>query len=258
MKDITPQKLADLIRQSRCVVALTGAGISVESGIPDFRSKGGLWERFDPWEYATIQAFEKNPAKVWVMLKEMDGLLARARPNPAHLALAELEGRGSLAGIITQNVDNLHQAAGSKNVIEYHGNAHRFVCRNCRGYWPREALDFHATPLYCYCGGLIKPDVVFFGESIPDKALYAANSLAINCDLMLIIGTSAEVAPANILPEVAKNNGAVIVENNLEHTRLSLFLSDYFFPGPAGQVWPQVLQELGESQSPLSEAEPEE
>ncbi len=247
MNDITPHQLADLIRQSRRIVALTGAGISVESGIPDFRSKGGLWERFDPFEYATIYAFEKNPAKVWVMLKEMDGLLARARPNPAHYALAELEAGGHLNGIITQNVDNLHQAAGSKNVIEYHGNAHRFVCRNCRGCWPREALDFNATPLYCYCGGLIKPDVVFFGESIPDKALYAANSLAINCDLMLIIGTSAEVAPANILPEVAKNNGAIIVENNLEHTRLSLFLSDYFLPGPAGKVWPEVLQELRET-----------
>lgn len=247
MKDITPRQLADLIRHSRHIVALTGAGISVESGIPDFRSKGGLWERFDPWEYATIQAFEKNPAKVWVMLKEMDGLLARARPNPAHYALAELEAQGRLDGIITQNVDNLHQAAGSRKVIEYHGNAHRFVCLNCRGHWPREALDFNATPLYCYCGGLIKPDVVFFGESIPEKALYAANSLAINCDLMLIIGTSAEVAPANILPEVAKNNGAAIVENNLEHTRLSLFLSDYFLQGPAGRMWPQVLHELGKS-----------
>jgi NAD-dependent deacetylase len=247
MKDITPQELADLVGQSHRIVALTGAGISVESGIPDFRSKGGLWERFDPWEYATIHAFEKNPAKVWVMLKEMDGLLAQARPNPAHYALAELEAGGHLMGIITQNVDNLHQAAGSKNVIEYHGNAHRFVCLNCRGHWPRENLDFNATPLYCYCGGLIKPDVVFFGEAIPDKALYAANSMAINCDLMLIIGTSAEVAPANILPEVAKNNGATIVENNLEHTRLSLFLSDYFLQGSAGRMWPQVLQHLQET-----------
>ncbi len=244
MKDITPPQLADLIRRSKRVVALTGAGISVESGIPDFRSKGGLWERFDPWEYATIQAFEKNPAKVWVMLKEMDKILLNARPNPAHYALAELEARGYLMSVITQNVDNLHQAAGSQNVIEYHGNAHRFVCLACRGHWPREALDFAQTPLYCYCGGLIKPDVVFFGEAIPEAALYKANSLAINCDLMLIIGTSVEVAPANILPEVAKNNGAVIVENNLEHTRLSLYLSDYFLQGPAGKMWPLVLQHL--------------
>lgn len=245
MKDISPQELADLIRQSKRVVALTGAGISVESGIPDFRSKGGLWERFDPWEYATIHAFEKNPVKVWVMLKEMDDTLIKARPNAAHYVLAELEARGRLMGVITQNVDNLHQAAGSQKVIEYHGNAHRFVCRACRGHWPREALDFSATPLYCYCGGLIKPDVVFFGESIPEAALYAANSLAINCDLMLIIGTSAEVAPANILPEVAKNNGAVIVENNVEHTRLSLFLTNYFLNGPAAEVWPQVLKAIG-------------
>jgi NAD-dependent deacetylase len=245
MKDISPEKLADLINRSRLVVALTGAGISVESGIPDFRSQGGLWERFDPFEYATIHAFEKNPAKVWVMLKEMDRLLVRARPNPAHYALAELEARGHLLSIITQNVDNLHQAAGSRNVIEYHGNAHRFVCLACRGHWPRQALDFGQTPLYCYCGGLIKPDVVFFGEAIPEAALYKANALAISCDLMLIIGTSAEVAPANILPEVAKNNGAVIVENNLEHTRLSLFLSDYFLRGPAGELWPRVLKCLG-------------
>lgn len=242
MKDITPQELADLIRQSRRAVALTGAGISVESGIPDFRSKGGLWERFDPWEYATIQAFERNPAKVWVMLKEMDQLIRGARPNPAHYALAELEARGHLLGVITQNVDNLHQAAGSKNVIEYHGNAHRFVCRACRGQWPREALDFEQTPLYCYCGGLIKPDVVFFGEAIPEEAMYRANDWAINCDLMLVIGTSGEVAPANILPEVAKNNGAIIVENNLEHTRLSLYLTDYFLRGPAGKVWPEVVK----------------
>ena len=245
MNDITSQQLADLIRRSHRIVALTGAGISTESGIPDFRSKGGLWERFDPWEYATIHACEKNPAKVWVMLKEMDKIVRDARPNPAHYALAKLEDRGRLMSVITQNVDNLHQAAGSQSVIEYHGNAHRFVCLVCRGHWPREALDFGQTPLYCYCGGLIKPDVVFFGESIPEAALYKANALALNCDLMLIIGTSAEVAPANILPEVAKNNGAVIVENNLEHTRLSLYLSDYFLHGPAGEVWPLVLEELG-------------
>lgn len=246
MKEIRPQELAEIIKGSKKALALTGAGISVESGIPDFRSKGGLWERFDPWEYATIHAFERNPAKVWVMLKEMDRLLIRARPNPAHYALAELEAKGHLMGVITQNVDNLHQAAGSQKVIEYHGNAHRFVCVKCRGHWPREALDFSQTPLYCYCGGLIKPDVVFFGESIPEAAMFAANAWAINCDLMLIIGTSGEIAPANILPEVAKNNDAIIVENNLTHTRLSRYLSDYFLRGPAGELWPKVLQHLQE------------
>ena len=120
-KEITPPELAGIIRRHPRVVALTGAGISVESGIPDFRSPGGLWERFDPMEYAHIQAFRRHPAKVWQLLKEMDDTITGARPNPAHYALAELEARGFLLGIITQNVDNLHQAAGSKRVVEYHG-----------------------------------------------------------------------------------------------------------------------------------------
>ena len=244
MKTITPQELAALLKKSRKAVAITGAGISVESGIPDFRSPGGLWERFDPLEYATIRAFEKNPAKVWVMLKEMDRILVRARPNPAHYALADLEKRDMLLGVITQNVDNLHQAAGSQNVVEYHGNAHRFVCLNCQGKWLRAALDFDQTPLYCYCGGLIKPDVVFFGEPIPEAAMFKANAWALSCDLLLIIGSSMEVAPANSIPQVAKNSGVVIVESNTEHTRLTAFLTDYFLPGPAGVVWPQVMKAI--------------
>jgi NAD-dependent deacetylase len=244
VKEITPAQLAELIRTQKKMVAITGAGISVESGVPDFRSPGGLWERFDPREYATIRAFEKNPAKVWVMLKEMDQILVRARPNPAHYALAELEKRGHLLGIVTQNVDNLHQEAGSFNVIEYHGNAHRFACLQCKGIWPREALDFDQTPLHCHCGGLIKPDVVFFGEAIPEEARYQATALALNGDLLLLIGTSMEVAPANMLPQAAKNTGAVIVESNLEHTYLTHYLTDYFLPGPAGEVWPLVMKAL--------------
>ena len=147
-KEITPRELAGIIRRHPRVVALTGAGISVESGIPDFRSPGGLWERFDPMEYAHIQAFRRNPAKVWELLKEMDDTITRARPNPAHYALAELEAKGFLTGIITQNVDNLHQAAGSKRVVEYHGNALVFVCDTLPrppppgdpGFFPHPAL----------------------------------------------------------------------------------------------------------------------
>jgi NAD-dependent deacetylase len=244
MKNIGPRELAGLIKKSRKALAITGAGISVESGIPDFRSKGGLWERFDPMEYATIAAFEKNPAKVWIMLKEMDRILVRARPNPAHYALAELEKQDLLLGIITQNVDNLHQAAGSVNVVEYHGNAHRFVCMKCKGHWPRESLDFNQTPLYCYCGRLIKPDVVFFGEAIPEQAMRQANAWAASCDLLLIIGSSMEVAPANLLPQAAKSSGAIIVESNTEPTRLTSYLTDYFLPGPAGEVWPAVIKGL--------------
>ncbi len=243
-KEITPEKLAALLRQSRRTVALTGAGISVESGIPDFRSPGGLWERFDPMEYAHIQAFRRNPAKVWTLLKEMDLTISRARPNPAHFALAELEARGILSGIVTQNVDNLHQAAGSRRVVEYHGNARRFVCDTCRGQHPRETLDFSRAPLYCLCGGLIRPDVVFFGEPIPPLAQTEADALARECDLLLVIGTSGEVAPASYLPYTAKEWGATIIENNLEPTSLTRPLTDHFLPGPAGVLWPQVISAL--------------
>jgi NAD-dependent deacetylase len=243
-KEITPKKLAAVLRQHRRIVALTGAGISVESGIPDFRSPGGLWERFDPMEYAHIRAFRTNPAKVWTLLKEMDATITAARPNPAHLALAELEARGLLIGVITQNVDNLHQAAGSKKVVEYHGNAHRFICDTCKGRHPRETLDFSQAPLHCLCGGLIRPDVVFFGEPIPPAAQEEADSLARDCDLLLVIGTSGEVAPASYLPYTAKEWGATIVENNLTPTRLTRTLTDYFLPGPAGKLWPEVLKAM--------------
>jgi NAD-dependent deacetylase len=244
MKEITPREAADLLRPSRRAAALTGAGISVESGIPDFRSTDGLWAHFDPMEYATISAFKRDPAKVWVMLREMDEILVRARPNPAHRALAELEQRGHVLGVITQNVDNLHQAAGSKNVVEYHGNAHRFACLHCHNTWPREALDFGRLPLLCRCGGLIKPDVVFFGEAIPAEAGAEAEALALGCDLLLLIGTSGEVSPANFLPQMAKAQGALILESNLEHTSLTPWLTDYFLPGPAGVVWPEVMKHL--------------
>jgi NAD-dependent deacetylase len=244
MKEIDPPQLAEILRLNPRAVALTGAGISVESGIPDFRSPGGLWERFDPLEYAHIAAFRRNPAKVWRLIKEMDATIVRARPNPAHLALAELEAKGHLMGIITQNVDNLHQAVGSRHVVEYHGNAGRFVCLACNRGFPRESLDFEKVPLYCPCGGPIKPDVVFFGEAIPVAAQEEALRLARGCDLMLLIGTSGEVAPANYLPQIAKDRGAVIAECNLAATRLTHTLTDYFLPGPAGEVLPLVLKDL--------------
>jgi NAD-dependent deacetylase len=243
-KEITPELAAALLRQGRRAVALTGAGISVESGIPDFRSPDGLWSRFDPGEYAHILAFRANPAKVWTMLREMEGLISRARPNPAHLALAELEARGMLLGIITQNVDNLHRAAGNQRVVEYHGNALRLICDRCRAPQPLESVDFQQPPSYCRCGGLIRPDVVFFGEAIPPAAQAEAEELARGCDLLLVIGTSGEVAPASYLPYIAKESGAIIVENNLEPTRLTYTLTDHFLPGPAGKLWPQVMQGL--------------
>jgi NAD-dependent protein deacetylase/lipoamidase len=129
-------------------------------------------------------------------------------------------------------------------VVEYHGNAHRFVCDTCKGQHPRESLDFSQPPLYCHCGGLIRPDVVFFGEPIPAAAQADAEQLARDCDLLLVIGTSGEVAPASYIPYTAKQGGAVIVENNLEPTRLTYSLTDHFLPGKAGEVWPQVIKTI--------------
>jgi NAD-dependent deacetylase len=244
MTEITPKELAALIRRHPRVVALTGAGISVESGIPSFRGAGGLWDRFDPMEYAHIQAFRRNPAKVWQLLQEMDATITRARPNPAHYALAELEARGFLVGLITQNVDNLHQAAGSRRVVEYHGNALRFVCDTCKRRHPRETLDFSHPPLYCLCGGLIRPDVVFFGEPIPPAAQSEAEELARHCDLLLVIGTSGEVAPASYLPHIAREGQALIVEVNLEPTRLTYTVAHHFLRGSASALLPLVLLDL--------------
>ncbi|MBN1773511.1 MAG: NAD-dependent deacylase [Deltaproteobacteria bacterium] len=204
------------------VAALTGAGISVDSGIPDFRSRGGLWERFEPEEYATVEALDRDPDKVWRMLREMGRLVAEARPNPGHAALARLEALGLLDAVITQNVDDLHQAAGSRRVVEFHGNARALRCLNCdaRSRQDRPPPGDRA-PRCPACGGLLRPQVVFFGEPIPPSALAEAAKLARGCRTMLVVGTSATVAPASLLPFMAKESGARLVEVNLEPTSLS-------------------------------------
>jgi NAD-dependent deacetylase len=225
-------------------VALTGAGISVESGIPDFRSKGGLWSRFNPMEYATIGAFRKDPGKVWKMLKEMNALLERASPNRAHEALARLEKAGLLEGVITQNIDSLHQKAGSSVVVEFHGSTRHFVCLWCEGRFSREEIGGRGMPPLCDCGKPLKPGIVFFGETIPGAALHTSARLAENCRVMLVIGTSAEVAPANVLPLRAKREGASIVEINVEPTRLTRELTDIFLEGKASEVLAELEREL--------------
>jgi NAD-dependent protein deacetylase/lipoamidase len=244
MKTSTPAELADLLNSSHLAVALTGAGISVESGIPSFRGAHGLWTRYDPMEYAHIEAFLTTPAKVWKLLRELEDTIARARPNPAHLALADLEKMGRLQAVITQNVDNLHQEGGSRNVIEFHGNARRFVCLRCNRSFDPKTLDFSLVPLYCPCSGLIKPDIVFFGEEIPVTANKAAFELAETCDLMLVIGTSAAVMPANYLPYTAKKHGARIVEINPETTELTRRLTDCYLDGSASQVLTETVKLL--------------
>jgi NAD-dependent deacetylase len=238
------KKTAQAIRRSKKVVALTGAGISVESGIPDFRGASGLWEKFDPMEYGTIEAFLANPKKVWAMLREMGDLLENSRPNPAHRVLAKLEQRGFLNSIITQNIDYLHQAAGSKHVIEFHGNGQKLVCMICNRLYNRREVKLETLPPRCACHGVLKPNVVFFGEPIPWGAHMEAREEAASCELMLVIGTSAVVSPACDLPLIAKSAGATIVEVNVEETELTRDVSHWLLKGSASLILQNLLDEI--------------
>ena len=239
---MTPIKeAAKAILRSSNTVALTGAGISVESGIPDFRSPDGLWSRYDPLEYGHIGSFRSNPEKVWKMLLEIDELLAKARPNRAHEVLANLEKMGFLKAVITQNIDSLHQRAGSKNVIEYHGHNRSLRCETCGKVYPRAGVDFSRLPPLCECGGLLRPEFVFFGEPIPGRERQMAEAAAAGCDVMLVIGTSGSVAPANYLPHIAKSHGARIVEINPNETELPKNIIDIIIREKAGIALQQIL-----------------
>jgi NAD-dependent deacetylase len=213
------ERAARLWAGARLAIAVTGAGISVASGVPDFRSPGGLWTRHDPDEVASVGALRTNPGKVWEFLLDAARTMGAARPNPAHLALAALERAGLLAAVVTQNIDGLHQAAGSQRVVEFHGSLGRYYCLGCgadhdpvraRGLTPAE------LPWRCAsCGGVVRPTIVFFGEGIPEDAREEAFDLAGAADLVLVAGTSGEVAPANRIPLMVKNRGGAVVEINL-------------------------------------------
>lgn len=226
------------LAEARRAVAVTGAGISVESGIPDFRSADGLWSRYPPDQFATIDAFYDDPDRVWVMWYELAETLGSVQPNPAHYALAQLEKAGRLAGVITQNIDALHHRAGSVNVVEFHGRADAIVCPACGR---RRAMELshraHGAPR-CECGGYMKPDVVLFGEIIPPGPLAAAHALATSCDVMLVIGTSAQVYPAASLPWMARENGATIIECNTQPSAFTGNVTDIFLRGKAGEILP--------------------
>lgn len=226
-------------------VAVTGAGISVESGIPPFRGKGGLWEKIDPMKYAHVAAFESNPAEVWeVLFLGISDVLEKAVPNAGHKGVQALEDLGVLQTVITQNVDGLHQQAGNRDVIEFHGT-HAF----CRCSVCSQRIDWKAVPLddlppKCRCGGLLRPDVVLFGEMIDPGLLQRSQLLAAGCDLMLVVGTSATVEPAASLPVIAKHSGAFIIEINPEPTPLTHRISDVTLLGPAGEIMAEMVERV--------------
>ncbi len=245
LDDALVEEAAEAVAGSGLTVALTGAGISVESEIPPFRGKGGLWEKYDPMEYATIDAFLRNPEKVWqVLLMATIDQLKKAVPNRGHLGLARLEAAGRLRTVITQNVDGLHQRAGSRDVIEFHGSFASFRCLRCDRKAGMADIDLSTLPPPCKCGGIFRPDCVFFGEMIPPRHLERSHSLAGRCDVMLVVGTSATVQPAAGLPLVAKQAGAVIIEINPEKTPLTRRASDIFLRGKAGDVMDRLASEV--------------
>ncbi len=236
------RRFSGLLLQSRYAIALTGAGISVESGIPDFRGKNGLWSKHDQFEYGHIDSFRSNPAKVWKMLMKMSALVESVNPNEAHFALAELEKFGVIKMVITQNVDSLHQRAGSNNVVEFHGNFRRMHCNNCLKPYLRADISLDRLPPLCSCGGPIRPDIVMFGEGIPPEAYSRAFEAAEKCDLMLVVGTSASVAPASELPRIAKNNGARVLEINPVVSGLAGRITELHIMEPAGQALRSILR----------------
>ena len=235
---------ARMIRKARSVVALTGAGISVESGIPAFRGTQGLWEKYDPMEFAHIDALRAHPERVWRMLLELYTVVEAARPNAAHISLAQMEKMGHMRAIITQNIDHLHQEAGSQNVIEFHGSGHRMACLSCGQKIPRHQVDLGQIPPRCLCGGILKPDVVFFGEPIPWRALIQAQEESKHCNVMMVIGTSAVVAPACDMPRIAKEKGARIIEVNTEETQLTVSVTDLLLKGSSGEILPRLVERL--------------
>jgi NAD-dependent deacetylase len=237
-----PTSLLTYLRQAQRAAALTGAGVSAESGVPTFRdAQTGLWARFRPEELASPQAFTRNPTQVWEWYTWRRSLIAQSAPNPAHYALAEMEKRFADFMLITQNVDGLHQQASSRRVIELHGNIWRNKCIR-DGNLVEVAADEQARPPLCpRCGGLVRPDVVWFGEQLPAQALEAAWAAARNCDIFLSVGTSSLVQPAASLPLAAVESGAVLVEINPGETPLSPH-AHYRLRGPAGSLLPQLLR----------------
>jgi NAD-dependent deacetylase len=206
---VSAGRLADLIVEAQPCVVLTGAGVSTESGIPDFRSATGIWARYDPMEYASIDAFRRDPAKVWDFYARRLDVLGSARPNAAHLALAELERRGLVAAVVTQNIDRLHELAGSRNVVEVHGSIRTASCPACGRREPLERVVSLLPVPHCErCGAVLKPDVVMFGELLPEAELERAFALVRDAGLLLVVGSSLEVYPVAGLPDEALRSGA--------------------------------------------------
>jgi len=234
-----------LIKNSKRIVAFTGAGISVESGIPPFRGENGLWSKYDP-SFLEINRFRSNPEESWKLIKEIFyDFFGKAKPNEAHIGLAKMEEKGFLHTIITQNIDNLHFEGGSKNIYEFHGNSRDLVCMNCGQRFPVSEIGFENLPPRCKkCGGILKPDFVFFGESIPEPAMTKSFEEAHEADVFLLIGTTGEIMPASQIPFLAKSNGVSIIEININPSNYTNSITDIFLEGRATKVVSDLVERL--------------
>jgi NAD-dependent deacetylase len=239
------KEAAEVLRHARYGIAFTGAGISVESGIPPFRGKDGLWTRYDPG-CLDIDYFHRHPERSWPVIREIFySHFIKARFNRAHEVLAEMEKRGMIRCVITQNIDNLHQEAGNREVFEFHGNSKKLTCTKCQKQYLVNDLDLSALPPRCTrCGGLIKPGFVFFGEGIPVAALQGSMEAARNADAVIIVGTTGEVMPAAQMPYLAKQGGATVIEVNTEPSRFTESITDIFLQGKATEAMDSLAVEL--------------
>jgi NAD-dependent deacetylase len=238
---LTPLEQArEWLAGARSVVVLTGAGVSAESGIPTFRGAGGLWKEYKPEDLATPEAFARDPRLVWEWYNWRRELIAKAVPNPAHRALVELEKRKPGFTLITQNVDGLHDLAGSGKILKLHGDIWRLRCTECGANFPNRRVPLPKIPPHCACGGLARPGVVWFGEPLPEGMMQEAEHAAASAQVFLVVGTSATVYPAASLIPLAKQSGARVIEINPEPGPLS-DAADVVFRGPAGEWLPQLL-----------------
>ncbi|SFZ98978.1 NAD-dependent protein deacetylase of SIR2 family [hydrothermal vent metagenome] len=239
------EEAAKLLKESKYTVAFTGAGISVESGIPPFRGEGGLWNKYDP-NILDLQTYHSAPEKSWPVIKELFfDFFGEARANNAHHGLAKLEQAGLLKSIITQNIDSLHQEAGSKTVFEYHGNCRQLVCFECGNIEQVSGKVLTEEPPKCEkCGGLLKPDFIFFGEGIPEEAYEKSLEAARDCEVMLVIGTTGEIVPASTLPYMAKEMGAKIIEINTNDSAYTNTITDVFLRGKATEVMTKIIDQI--------------
>ena len=234
-----------LIKESKYTIAFTGAGISVESGVPPFRGKHGLWNKYNP-EVLDLGFYLQNSEECWHYIREIFyDFFAEAKPNKAHLVLARMEKEGLLKSVITQNIDNLHQEAGSVNVREFHGNSKRLKCLKCGKIYHVNEINMKKIPPRCVNDNeILKPDFIFFGEGIPNNAYANSFEDAEKADLCLIIGSTGEVAPASYVPRTAKQNGAVIIEINPEESMFTSQITDIHLKGNAGETMSLLEKEL--------------